>query len=68
MTTKEMNRMFVECCYNGDWDAFYKAKKTDLPAVHLQFHTFVDALCKDREITEKQYMNAQLSNCVKSNS
>jgi len=36
---------------------FYKVSKTDSIANREAFHNFTDSLCKDGEITLKQYEN-----------
>lgn len=56
MTKAQANRLFVEAYY-GDTNALRRALKQDRLAVNYAWQCFIDALCKDGEITQEQFAN-----------
>jgi len=48
---------FINEIYNGDYNAYRKARKDDYCKVQLEWSYFIDSLCKNGEITQKQYNN-----------
>ncbi len=54
----DIKRLFVQCCYDGDWDAYRKARKDDYCRVQLAWSIFTDGLCRDGTITQAQYERA----------
>lgn len=53
MTIRQAKKDFKE------WNtAFIKANKTDTIKVNLEYRYYLDSLCKDGQITDKQYSNA----------
>lgn len=57
MTLPEVKRLFINEFY-GNESAFRKAKKDDYCKVQFEWSCFIDSLCKDGEITQKQYDKA----------
>lgn len=55
MTKREVKREFINLYYNGDMSAYKKARKDDYCKVQFEFTCFADGLCRDGEITQKQY-------------
>lgn len=53
MTFRQAMHDFIDM-YGGR-DAFNAAKKKDYPAVQFDWSCYKDRLCKDGEITQKQY-------------
>lgn len=54
MNKEQAKRLFVETCY-GDIQALHKMIKADRPMAHEDWSFFIDKLCRDGEITMKQY-------------
>lgn len=58
-----MNQNEVRAQFKEEWDAAVKANpalKTDKPAKSEAWGVFLDGLCKDGKITDKQYNNMQM--------
>lgn len=49
---------FIQAFYNGDYGAYRKARKDDYCKVQLEWSYFIDSLCKDGIITQRQYEKA----------
>ena len=58
MTTRQIKHMFIEACYDGDRGAYLRARRADYLKVQFEWSCFVDALCKDGTITQRQYDRA----------
>ena len=54
MTLKQVRKNFKE--YNAD---FIKDNKRDKIKVNFEYSCYLDSLCKNGEITQKQYNNAR---------
>jgi len=57
MTMQEVKRIFISEFY-GDMNKYKKARKDDYCKVQFEWSCFIDGLCKDGKITQKQYDNA----------
>lgn len=53
-----LKRRFINEVYGGDYKAYLHARKDDYCKVQFEWSCFIDALCKNGEITLKQYENA----------
>lgn len=53
-----LKRRFINEVYNGDYKAYLRARKEDYCKVQFEWSCYIDNLCKDGQITEKQYFNA----------
>ena len=51
----DIKKSFIETCYNGDRGAYLKARKVDYCKVQFEWSCFIDSLCKNGEITQRQY-------------
>lgn len=49
---------FIKAVYNGDYRAYRKARNNDYCKVQFEWSCFIDSLCKEGEITQRQYDNA----------
>lgn len=58
MTLQQAKKNFKE--FNNE---FIQKNKNDKIMINTAYHQYLDALCKDGEITQKQYNNA--SNFIK---
>ena len=58
MTIKEIKRAFIETYYNWDRGAYKKARNADYCKVQFEWSCYIDLLCKNGEITQRQYDNA----------
>lgn len=52
-----IKRRFINDIYGGNYKAYRQARKKDLCKVRFEFACYIDGLCKDREITEREYNN-----------
>lgn len=53
-----LKRRFINECYNGNYKNYLKARKADYCKVQFEWSCFIDSLCKNGEITLRQYENA----------
>ena len=53
-----LKRRFINEVYDGDYKKYRRERKKDYCKVQFEFSCFIDCLCKNGEITEKQYFNA----------
>lgn len=53
-----LKRQFMEEVYTGDYKAYLKTRKQDFCKVQFEWPCFIDSLCKNGIITQKQYENA----------
>lgn len=58
MKSNELKRAFINTCYDGKYKEYLRARKEDYCAVQFEWSCFIDSLCKDGEITQKQYDRA----------
>lgn len=56
-TNKSIKRRFIDDVYNGDEKAYRQARKADYLKVQYEWTCYVDNLCKNGEITEKEANN-----------
>ena len=57
MKTADIKKTFISEFY-GTRGNYLKARKDDYCKVQLEWAFYIDSLCRDGEITEKQYNNA----------
>lgn len=58
MRTTTLKRRFINEMYNGNYAAYLRARKQDYCKVQFEWSCWIDSLCKNGEITQKQYGNA----------
>lgn len=58
MTMEQIRREFIALCYDGDKRKYSAARKEDYCKVQLEWSYFIDCLCKNGVITQKQYDRA----------
>lgn len=49
---------FINEVYNGDKNAYLKARQDDYCKVQFEWSCWIDALCKNGEITQQHYERA----------
>lgn len=54
MTLRQAKRLFIDAFYGSDKE-YRKARKDDYCKAQLAWSCFIDGLCKDGYITDKQY-------------
>jgi len=52
-----LKRRFINEVYNGNNKAYLRARKADCCKVQFEWSCWIDGLCKDGQITQKQYDN-----------
>jgi len=52
---ENIKQRFVNEVFGGDRDAYMKARKDDYCKVQLEWSFWLDALCRDGQITHEQY-------------
>lgn len=52
---KTLKRRFIDEVFDGNYKAYLKARREDYCKVQFEWSCWIDALCKDGEITQKQY-------------
>lgn len=52
-----LKRRFINECYNGNYKAYLRARKIDYYKIQIEWSYFIDSLCKNGEITQRQYEN-----------
>lgn len=57
MSNAEIKKLFIATCYNTRGE-YLSERKRDYCAAQLRWSCFVDYLCKDGQITQRQYDNA----------
>ena len=55
---RTLRRRFIDEVFDGDYKAYLKARQDDYCKVQFEWSCWIDALCKDGEITQKQYEQA----------
>ena len=58
MRKPTLKRRFINEVYGGDYKRYLRERKKDYCRVQFIWLCYIDGLCKDGEITEKQYDNA----------
>jgi hypothetical protein len=53
-----LKRQFINEVYNGDFTAYRHARKSDYCKAQFEWACWIDMLCKDGLITQKEYNNA----------
>lgn len=53
-------RRFINEVYNGDYKKYLRERKADYCKVQLEWSFYIDSLCRNGEITLKQYESATL--------
>ena len=55
---KSLKRKFIDEAFDGDHKSYKKARQDDYCKVQFEWSCWIDALCKNGEITTKQYEEA----------
>lgn len=55
---KTLKRRFIDEAFGGDYKAYLRARKDDYCKVQFEWSCWMDALCKNGEITLAQYERA----------
>lgn len=58
MTLQEANKFFLCAAYDGDRKRAREARKVDYCKAQFEWTCFMDALCKDGLISDKQFAKA----------
>ena len=58
MKKTSLKRRFINEVYEGDYKKYLRERKEDYCKVQLMWSCYIAGLCKDGEITQKQYNNA----------
>ncbi|MBR6632498.1 MAG: hypothetical protein IKK89_11240 [Alistipes sp.] len=53
-----MRRRFIDEAFGGDYKAYLRARQDDYCKVQFEWSCWIDALCKNGEITQAQYEQA----------
>lgn len=53
-----LKRRFINEVYNGDYKKYLWERKADYCKVQLEWSIYIDCLCRNKEITLRQYQNA----------
>jgi hypothetical protein len=53
-----LKRRFINEVYEGDYKKYLRARKSDYCKAQFEWSCWIDSLCKNGEITQKQYDNA----------
>ena len=53
-----LKRRFIDEFYNGDYKKYLRERKADYYKVQFIWSCYIDALCKNGEITQEQYDRA----------
>lgn len=56
--SKYSKQRFIDEIYGGDRSKYTRERKADYYKVQFEWSCWIDSLCKDGEITSKQYENA----------
>ena len=56
--SKYSKQRFIDEIYNGNKSEYRKERKSDYCKVQLEWSCWIDSLCKNGEITIKQYEGA----------
>ena len=58
MKKTSLKRRFIDSIYYGNDGEYRRERNADYCKVQFEWACFIDGLCKDGEITQKQYDNA----------
>lgn len=58
MRYPSLKRRFINEVYEGDYKRYLRERKEDYCRVQFMWVCYIDGLCKDGKITQKQYDNA----------
>lgn len=58
MNSAQIKKLFIAEVYNGDKGEYLRARNADRCKVQFEWACFIDALCKNGEITQEQYERA----------
>ena len=58
MRYPSLKRRFINEVYEGDYKRYLWERKEDYCRVQFMWVCYIDGLCKDGKITQKQYDNA----------
>lgn len=50
-----LKRRFINEVYDGDYKRYLRERKEDYCKVQFAWSCYIDGLCKDGQITQKQY-------------
>lgn len=53
-----LKRRFINEVYNGDYKKYLRERKADYCKVQFEWSIYIDCLCRNGEITLKQYEHA----------
>lgn len=53
-----LKRRFINDVYNGDYKQYLRERREDYCKVQFAWSCYIDALCKDGQITQAQYDRA----------
>ena len=53
--SESLKRRFINEVFDGDYTAYRRARKDDYCKVQFEWSCWVDMLCKDGQITQKEY-------------
>lgn len=57
MKIATLKRRFINEVYDGNYGSYLKARRQDYCKVQFEWSCWIDSLCKNSEITQKQYDN-----------
>lgn len=55
---RTVKRRFIDEMFSGDYKAYLRARRDDYCKVQFEWSCWIDALCKNSEISQKQYERA----------
>lgn len=58
MKRQTLKRRFITEMFDGDYSAYLRARQKDYCKVQFEWSCWIDALCKNGEITQAQYERA----------
>lgn len=58
MSNQDLKTLFIRNCFHGDKLSYRRARREDYFSVQLSWTAFLDGLCRNGIITEKQFYNA----------
>lgn len=53
-----LKRMFINDCYGGDYTKYLRSRREDYFKVQFEWTCYINTLCKNGVITQKQYERA----------
>lgn len=58
MRKETLKRRFINECYCGNYKVYLRARKADYCKVQFEWSCWIDSLCKNGEITQREYDKA----------